>query len=57
MCPSVEKLKIEGYSIVFPDTWNRFGQARIIAFVSDEIVSNKRKLIQNMQSFQTLLLI
>ena len=54
-----EKLKIEGYSIVFPETWNRFGQARIIAFVSDEIVFKQKEIDSkyNMLSFQTLLLI
>ena len=39
-----EKLKIEGYSIVFPETWKRFGQARIIAFVSDEIVFKQKEI-------------
>ena len=36
------KLKIEGYSLVFPESWNQHGQARIVAFVSDELVFKQK---------------
>ena len=32
-----EKLKIDGYSIEFPQTWEAHGQARLICYVSDDI--------------------
>ena len=32
-----EKLKIEGYKLELPDTWEIFGQARIIAYVRDDL--------------------
>ena len=33
----VEKLHIPGYSLVLPDTWKTYDQARIVVFVSDNI--------------------
>ena len=38
-----EKLKIEGYKLVFPETWNQHEQARIIAFISDDVVFKQKK--------------
>ena len=31
----IDELKIDEYSLVFPDTWNHFGQARIVAYVKE----------------------
>ena len=36
-----EKLKVEGYSVVLPETWEAYGQARILVFVSDKILAKK----------------
>ena len=41
-----EKLKIEGYNIEFPETWEKHGQARLICYVSDKI-KYKRKWLQD----------
>ena len=37
-----ERLKIEGYKLVLPDTWEAFGQARVLAFVSDEVFYKRK---------------
>ena len=39
----IDKLKIDGYSLVFPDTWNHFGQARIVAYVSDDLIFRQKE--------------
>ena len=39
-----EKLKIDGYSIEFPSTWEAHGQARLICYVSDQIKYKRKKL-------------
>ena len=39
-----ENLKVEGYSIIIPDTWHLFNQARIIVYVSDDINFKKREI-------------
>ena len=41
-----EKLKIDGYLIEIPSTWDNHGQARLICYVSDDI-KYKRKHIQD----------
>ena len=42
-----EKLKIDGYRIELPDTWNNFGQARILVYVSDELNYKRKNIEQN----------
>ena len=37
-----EKLKIEGYDILFPDTWVEHGQARLIVYVSEHVQYKRR---------------
>ena len=37
-----EKLKIEGYNIELPDTWTLHGQARVIVYVSEDLVYKVR---------------
>ena len=32
-----EKLKIQGYTLLLPDTWAEHGQARVVAYVSDQV--------------------
>ena len=39
-----EKLKIDGYNIEFPSTWNTHGQARLICYVSEEIKYKRKHL-------------
>ena len=41
-----EKLKIDGYLIELPSTWDNHGQARLVCYVSDDI-KYKRKHIQD----------
>ena len=41
------KLKIDGYRIELPDTWNNFGQARILVYVSNELYSKRIKVNPN----------
>ena len=45
-----DKLKVDGYSIVLPDTWHLFNQARMIVYVSDNI-SFKNRNIPNTVNF------
>ena len=42
-----DKLKIEGYSIETPATWNAHDQARLIVFVSDDIKAKKLEVSEN----------
>ena len=42
-----ERLKIEGYSIILPQTWHTHNQARLIVYISDEI---KGKIRANTQA-------
>ena len=37
-----EKLKIDGYKLELPRTWDQFGQARLFCYVSNEICSIRR---------------
>ena len=39
-----DKLKIDGYNIELPDTWDAYGQARIIVYVSEDL-NYKRKFM------------
>ena len=39
-----EKLKIDGYKIEFPATWDTHGQARLICYVSDELKYKRKSL-------------
>ena len=32
-----EKLHIPGYSVILPDSWKKYDQARIVVFISDDI--------------------
>ena len=41
-----ESLKVDGYNIEFPKSWETYGQARVICYVSQE-VKYKRKLLNN----------
>ena len=38
----LDQLSIEGYSILLPDTWESYNQARIIVFARDDIKVKKR---------------
>ena len=40
----LNKLQIDGYSIVLPDSWTEYGVARVIVYTSDEIVVTKHSL-------------
>ena len=46
-----QKLRIEGYKILFPATWNAHGLARIIVYVKDDI---NAKVIDDDQSMNDL---
>ena len=37
-----EKLKIKGYKLELPSSWNTYGQARIICYVSEDIKYNRK---------------
>ena len=37
-----EKLNIEGYNIELPDTWDHYGQARVLAYVSKDLQYTRR---------------
>ena len=37
-----EKLNIQGYNLVLPDTWEEHGQARIVAYISEEVNYKRR---------------
>ena len=37
------QLNVEGYTILLPDTWDTFGQARIIVYAKDDIKIKQRK--------------
>ena len=39
-----EKLKIDGYKIEFPSTWDTHGQARLICYVSEDIKYSRKQL-------------
>ena len=39
-----DKLKIDGYNIELPDTWDAYGQARILVYVSEDL-NYKRKFM------------
>ena len=37
-----EKFKIQGYKLELPSSWNTYGQARIICYVSEDIKYNRK---------------
>ena len=39
----LDQLHIEGYSIILPDTWNSYNQARLIIYVRDDIKIKQRR--------------
>ena len=51
-----ELLKVDGYNIEFPRTWDTHGQARIICYVSQEIKYSCRVLNNNFDLLPTITL-
>ena len=41
------KLKIEGYHLELPDSWETFGQARVIAYVQDSVDYKRQQMNNN----------
>ena len=51
-----EKLKIPGYTTLLPDSWYTFNVARIICYVSDEVIFKQRHLPPSEHHLQSILL-
>jgi hypothetical protein len=51
-----ENLKIDGYKIEFPKTWNIHGQARLICYVSEEIKYTRKYFDQTFDHIQSITL-
>ena len=41
------KLHIDGYKIELPDTWDDFGQARILVYVRNDVNYKRQRMLQN----------
>ena len=51
-----ENLKIDGYKIEFPKTWNIHGQARLICYVSEEIKYTRKYFDQTFDHIPSITL-
>ena len=51
-----EYLKVDGYTIEFPSSWDVYGQARLICYVSQEIKYSRRILKANYDHLPTITL-
>ena len=49
-----EKLKVDGYSVVLPDTWEAHDQARLLVFVSDKVSAKKKEISATDNDLPTL---
>ena len=52
----LDQLSIEGYSILLPDTWESYNQARIIVFASDDIKVKQRVNTDNFRDLPSMTL-
>ena len=51
-----EILRVDGYNIEFPNSWENYGQARLICYVSEEIKYSRRILNENFDHLPTITL-
>ena len=51
-----ETLKIDGYTILLPDTWSLYNQARIIVFASHEINIKQREVPESVRELPNITL-
>ena len=51
-----EKLRIDGYKIEFPKTWEIHGQARLICYVSDDIKYSRKHFDNNFNDIPSITL-
>ena len=51
-----EMLKVDGYKIEFPETWEVHGQARLICYVSEEVKCTRKYLAANFNHLPTITL-
>ena len=49
-------LKVDGYRIEFPNSWNVHGQARLICYVSQEVKCTQKVLISDVDYLPTITL-
>ena len=52
----LEQLNIEGYSILLPDTWDTYNQARIIVYGRDDMKIKQRKNPDNIKDLPSITL-
>ena len=51
-----EKLKVDGYKIEFPQTWDAHGQARLICYVSDNIKYSRKVFDESLDHIPSITL-
>ena len=51
-----ESLKVDGYNIEFPKSWETYGQARVICYVSQEVKYKRKLLNTNFDHLPTITL-
>ena len=51
-----EKLKIDGYRLEFPRSWDVYGQARLVCYVSKDIKYSRKDLCNNYDHLQSITL-
>ena len=49
-----EILKVDGYNIEFPESWYKYGQARIICYVSQEVKYTAKPMNSNFDNLPTI---
>ena len=52
----MDQLKIPGYTVVLPDSWFTYNIARIICYISDEVIYKQRHLPPAEHHLQSILL-